>query len=71
MTEKVKWVSMKHKQSGKDIHGVHPDAVPAHEAIGYEVFIPEKPEKEEVCRAENAGRGRVGSTRNGPAGRER
>ena len=48
MAEKIKWIAMKHKQSGKEIFGVHPDAVESHQAIGYEVFEgPEEPKVSE------------------------
>jgi hypothetical protein len=49
-----KFVTMQHKRTGAVIRGVHPDAVPAHEAIGYEVIPePEKPVKVEAKAADN------------------
>jgi lactam utilization protein B len=38
--EKGNWVSM--VKDGVMIHGVHPDAVPAHEAVGYKLVLVEK-----------------------------
>jgi hypothetical protein len=35
----TKFVNMIHKVSGETISGVHPDAVPAHEAIGWVVVL--------------------------------
>lgn len=55
MSEKVLFVTMIHKVSGVKISGVHPDAVPAHEAIGYVVLEPEakKQVEPEIKAADN------------------
>jgi lactam utilization protein B len=51
-TEKGNWVSM--VKDGVMIHGVHPDAVKAHEAIGY-VLVPVEKSIEPADRSADNG----------------
>jgi hypothetical protein len=46
-----KFVTLIHKVTGEKISGVHPDAVAAHEAIGYVVVTEEPKSVEPVAKA--------------------